>query len=71
MTLFDLVFIAVFLTTVAGLLTTLATALLGHRALSLRWLRMLGIGVAVYMGIVAVTSLLSPRRVVALGEDQC
>ncbi len=43
MTLFDLVFIAVFLTTVAGLLTTLVTALLGHRASALRWLRMLGV----------------------------
>ena len=71
MTLFDLLFILVFFTTVVGLFTALVTTLRGRRGRALWQLRVLGAGVAVYMGIVVVTSLLSPRRVLAIGEPQC
>jgi hypothetical protein len=71
MTLFDLLFILLFLTGLWVLVSCLVAALRGRRAQAGRRLRTLGVAVLVYMAIVAGVSLLTPRRVLAVGEDQC
>lgn len=71
MTLFDLLFILLFLTALAVLVSCLVSALRGRRAQAGRRLRTLGVAVLFYMAIVAGVSLLTPRRVLAVGEDQC
>ena len=70
-TLFDLVFILLFLTAVVVLVSCLVSVMLGRRERAARRLRTLGFAAAVYMGIVIGVSLLAPRAVVAVGEDQC
>ncbi len=71
MSLFDLLFIVLFLTAVALLLGAAVAALTGRGDRALRTLRRLGVGVIVYMAVVAGVSLLSSRRVVGKGADQC
>ena len=71
MTLFDLLFILLFLTAVGALVSALVAALRGRRAAALHRLRTLALATLAYMAIVAVTSLLSPRASVAMGEEQC
>ena len=71
MTLFDLLFIAVFLASVVTLLTSAVQFLRGHVASAWRILRVWLICAAAYMGIVVVTSLIKPRRVMNIGELQC
>jgi len=71
MTLFDLLFILLFFTALSVLVSCLVSALRGRRAQAGRRLRTLGVAVLVYMAIVAGVSLLTPRRVLAVGEDQC
>ena len=71
MTLFDLLFIVLFLTGVVALVSALVTALRGHGAAALRRLRTLALAALVYMAIVAAVSLVLPRREVAVGEEQC
>jgi len=68
---FDVVFILLFLTAVAVLVSALVTALRGHRAAALRRLRTLALATLAYMAIVAVTSLLARRAEFAVGERQC
>jgi hypothetical protein len=70
-TLFDLLFIVLFLMGVAVLVSALVTALRGHAAAALRRLRTLALATLGYMAIVAVTSLVTPRAIVGVGEDQC
>ena len=71
MTLFDLLFIVLFLMGVGALVMALVTALRGHGAAALRRLRTLALATLAYMTIVAAVSLVMPRAVVALGQNQC
>jgi hypothetical protein len=71
MTVFDLVFVVVFLTSVIMLVSAGVAALRQRIAQARATLRRLGIMVGVYLGIVIVVSLLSPRRVLNVGDAQC
>lgn len=71
MTVFDVLFILLFLASLVVLVSCLVTALGGRRAQAWRRLRTVGVAVLIYMMLVAGVSLLTPRRVVALGADQC
>lgn len=71
MTLYDLLFILLFLTTIGILVSCVVSALRGRGDRARRRLRRLGIGAAVYLSIVVAVSLLSPRHVLARGDDQC
>jgi hypothetical protein len=71
MNIFDLLFILLFLATVAILLAAAVFALRGRHARALALLRRWAIGTAVYLGIVALTSVFWPRTVLQVGERQC
>lgn len=71
MTIFDLLFAVLFLVGVGSLLVALAAALRGRRARALVILRRLGIVAALYICVLLVVSALSPRRLLAIGDDQC
>ncbi|HXM40259.1 MAG TPA: hypothetical protein VN924_03355 [Bryobacteraceae bacterium] len=71
MTIFDLLFIAIFLATVVTLLSAAFLALRGRGARALAILRRLGICAAAYLGIVAIASVFWPRTVLLVGEPQC
>src|SRR5580658_2474769 len=71
MTIFDLVFILLFLTSVVTLATAAVAAIRGRRAKAVTILRVYAICLAIYMGIVAVVALAAPQRIVHLGEDHC
>jgi hypothetical protein len=71
MTVFDLFFILVFLGTAAGLVWVLITALLGFRMRALRRLLALGSYLAAYLAVVVMVSLLTPRKELQLGQDEC
>ena len=70
MTIFDLTFIGVFFATVITLVVA-AVAAIRRRRRARGLLRGLGVFLAVYLGVVVAVSLLSPRRIVRLGEAQC
>ncbi len=69
MSLFDLLFILLFLISVVTLLTAAVSAIRGRRAAGI--LRVWAICFAAYMGIVLVVALATPQRVYAVGEDRC
>lgn len=71
MTIFDLVFIAVFFATVVTLAMAAFAAVRGRRARALATLRGFGVFAVVYLGIVILVSLTTPRRVLNVGDDQC
>jgi hypothetical protein len=71
MTLFDLIFIAVFLLAVLTLFVAGATAIAGRRVVALRILRVLAVGVGLYLAAVIVVSLLLPREILEVGDDKC
>jgi hypothetical protein len=71
MTWFDLLFIALFLGTVATLIVAAVLALRKQGLRALRVVRRLAIGIAAYLAIVAIVSLVSPRHVLAIGENLC
>ncbi len=71
MGLFDLLFIVLFLATVAMAISAAVLAIRGRRARALALLRGWLIGAAAYIGLVAVTSLFWPRRVSQIGEQRC
>jgi len=71
MTLFDLLFIGIFLTTLV-LLGLAALNLLRRRpAQAFRLLGVIACGLIVYLGVVMLVSLISPSRVLSLGEKRC
>jgi hypothetical protein len=70
-TLFDLLFIAVFFATVVSLVFAGVAYLRRRRTRAITILRRLGIFAGVYLGIVMLVSLVSPRRVLHVGDDQC
>jgi hypothetical protein len=69
LTLFDLIFIGVFLTTVTILLATAVAAVRGNHQRAL--LRGLGGLIGVYLAVVIAVSIVSPRRSIPLKEPQC
>lgn len=71
MTIFDLLFLAVFFTTVVMLVLAGIAALRRRRARALAFVRRLGIFVGAYLGIVIAVSLLSPPRVLNTDDEQC
>jgi hypothetical protein len=71
MTLFDLLFLILFLACVGTLFVAGIAALRGRSARSLMILRRLGIVVALYLGAVILVSALSPQRFSMIGTDQC
>lgn len=71
MTLFDLLFLAVFFATLAMLVLAGLTALRRRRSQSVAILRRLGIFAGFYLAIVILVSLVSPRRVLNVGDDRC
>ena len=71
MTIFDLLFIVLVLTALGTLITAAITAVRGHGSRAVSILRRLGISAAVYVVVVMVVGLLSPQRVLAVGDAWC
>jgi hypothetical protein len=71
MNVFDLLFLALALTTLIALAVAAALAIGRRRGPALRILRRLAFGALVYFGVVIAVSFVAPRRVFHLGEDQC
>lgn len=71
MTLFDLIFIGVFLVTITILLATAVAAVRGNRQRALGLLRGLGGLIGVYLAVVIVVSIVSPRRLIPMKEPRC
>jgi hypothetical protein len=71
MKIFDLVFIACFLTTAVSLLRSVYFACRRQWARSAQVLRRLGYGVAVYAGVLLAVSLASRPKILQMGETQC
>lgn len=71
MTLFDLLFLAIFLGTLIALIAAAYQSVRGRLAKAGK----LVLGVAgfwaVYLGVVAAVSLSTPRRTIAIGEERC
>ena len=71
MTPFDLLFIALVLTTVGVALSCLVSILRGRGDRARRRFARWGLGALVYMGVVVAVGLITPRRVVSMGDEQC
>lgn len=71
MTIFDLLFIALFFASVATLLAAAVSAIRGRGAQALRILRTFAICFTIYMAVVFVTALASPQKVMHLNDDRC
>jgi len=68
---FDLLFIVLFLATAATVLSAAILAMRGRGARACAILRRLGICAGVYFGIIAITSLWLPRTVLRMGAPRC
>ena len=71
MTVFALLFLALFLAAVVTLIVAGVLALRGFRAGALARLRLVGMSAAAYMGVVVVVALVTPQRFLAIGDEQC
>jgi hypothetical protein len=71
MTLYDLIFVAVFFATLGLVVAAATSAIRGKGRQAVRTLRGLGIFLAGYMVVVAIVSLTSPQQVVRLNQPQC
>src|ERR1022692_757832 len=71
MSIFDLLFIVVFLASVATLVTAGVFALRGRGARAIRILRIYAVCAAVYLGVVVISSAFWPRRVLNVGDPIC
>ncbi len=71
MTLFDLLFILLFLTSVITLVTTAVVAIRGRLATASRILRNWAICAVIYMAIVEAVALATPQRIIQIGEYRC
>lgn len=71
MSIFDLLFILLFLASVVTLLTALVVAIRGRYRKALRIMLIYAACFAIYMTIVFVVALTAPQRIVELGEDRC
>ncbi len=71
MTLFDLLFLVVFLATLIALIVAAYKSLRGRIAQAGRVLVGVVLFWAIYLCVVIAVSLSTPRRVIAMGEDRC
>jgi hypothetical protein len=71
MTVFDLLFIIVLFASISMLVLAGLAALRRRPVRARANLRRLGVMIGVYIGIVILVSLLSPRRVLHVGDAQC
>jgi hypothetical protein len=71
MTVFDLFFIVVFFGSVGTFVSVVIASIRGRRTQAVARLRWLGIFVAAYFAIVVLVSLVSPQRVLNVGDDRC
>lgn len=71
MTLADLLFILLFLTAIIALIAAAVALLRGRGANALTILRRLGIGAVIYGAIVALAGLMTPQRIIRVGEPWC
>jgi len=71
MTIFDLIFIGAFLTTVILITRILWKLIRGNFQKAGRAALQLGIFLAVYMGALIIVSISTPQRVLRMGEDLC
>jgi hypothetical protein len=71
MSVFDLLFIVVFVAAVVTIIVAIGFASRGRFGRTIRIVRGYGISLGVYLGIVVVVSLFSPRRIVQMGESRC
>lgn len=71
MSLFDLLFIAVFLATLGTLLRVAYLAIRGRGSSALVLLRRWGICAAGYLGVVVLSSVFWPRTVLQVGDQRC
>jgi hypothetical protein len=71
MNLFDLLFLLLALSAIVSLIAVLVLALSGRRVQSVRLLSRLAAGAFVYFSIVIITSSISPRRLLNMGDAQC
>src|SRR5258708_31545514 len=71
MTIFEPLFILLFLTVVGALVTAAVLALRGQRDRAGRMVRRLGIGTGVYAAIVVLTALGTQPRIYHVGKAQC
>jgi hypothetical protein len=71
MTVFDLLFIALFLAAVGTLLVAAVSAVRGRRARALAILRRLAICTVAYLGVVYMATALPKQVVLRVGDPQC
>lgn len=71
MSVFDLLFIAIFLATLVALLRAAFFAIRGQRASALALLRRCCLCAASYLGIVVLASVFWPRSVMQVGDQRC
>ena len=71
MTMFDLLFIALFLTAIGALIVAAVSGIRGRRARALGILRRLAFCAAAYIAIVYAATALSPRVVLRVGDPEC
>ena len=71
MTIFDLLFIGIFLGSVGMLIVMLVSLLRGRVRQAGKLLAGYALGLALYLGIVAVVGLVSPARRLAPGQERC
>ena len=71
MSLFDLLFIVLFLAAVVTLLIAASFAIRGRGVRAIALLRRLCICAGAYFGIIAVTSIFLPRTVLHVGDPRC
>jgi hypothetical protein len=71
MTIFDLVFLVAVLASVVTLSAAGVLALRGRFRQAAKLLARYGAGVALYLAVLVAVSLVSPQRVLAVGEDHC
>jgi hypothetical protein len=71
MSVFDVLFLVLALTTAIALAGAGAVALAGRSGASLRILRRVGMGALLYFAVVIAVSVVAPRRLLRLGDAQC
>jgi hypothetical protein len=71
MSIFDLLFVVLFLASVATLVVAGNSAFRGRGVRALRILRRFAVCAGVYLGVVAISSAFWPRRVLRVGDPVC
>ena len=71
MTIFDLLFALIFISTVVFLVAIIFRALSGHRKRALKQLKSLLLFDLIYLTVVIVVALITPRTILPVGELDC